>query len=79
MELIIIISVEITGIKLLPKIREFNDVFLEVSAERRGAVGGGRCTQLATFARGLEPTSTILLTYLLLLCCEIGSSSDSSS
>lgn len=44
MELIIIISVEITGIKLLPKIREFNDVFLEVS-ERREAVGAGRSTQ----------------------------------
>lgn len=39
MELIIIISVEITGIKLLPKIREFNDVFLEVSAQRRGRRG----------------------------------------
>lgn len=34
MELIIIISLEITGIKLLPKIREFNDFFLELTAER---------------------------------------------
>lgn len=29
MELIIIISLGITGIKLLPKIRKFNDLFLE--------------------------------------------------
>lgn len=34
MELIIIISLEITGIKLLPKIREFNDFFSELSGER---------------------------------------------
>lgn len=33
MELIIIISFEITGIKLLPKIREFNDFFSELSGE----------------------------------------------
>lgn len=39
MELIIIISLEITGIKLLPKIREFNDFFLEMSAERHEADG----------------------------------------
>lgn len=32
MGIIIIISRKITGIKLLPKLREFNDVFLEVSA-----------------------------------------------
>lgn len=34
MELIIIISLEITGIKLLPKIREFNNFFLELTAEK---------------------------------------------
>lgn len=36
MGLIIIISVEITGIMWLPKIREFNDDFSELSALSRG-------------------------------------------
>lgn len=53
MELIIIISVEITGIKLLPKIRKFNDVFLE-PLER---AADGHVEQHATLAANIrKPT-----------------------
>lgn len=61
MELIIIISVGITGIKLLPKIRKFNDVFLE-PLER---AADGHVERHATLAANIRKPPTLNFAHVL--------------
>lgn len=55
------IFVEITAIKLLPKIREFNDVFSELSAETRViCVRGMTVTRNPANSANMHPPSELL-------------------